>query len=232
MTSLLTLALPALACDRVDIDAPGTSIHVSDCDDDAPVAILAPAPPAPPDAIAPDDAELEAADDGGGQVLLGQYGLQFLPGAPGHQGSLRLVGEHDAYVGGELRYLPAADFVGVGRAGAGFDVAGKGAFDLTLGLWVGAAGEWERTDRVARLWGSPILGTEVGLGLDGHRVFARYRWLAGVGGGALDDLLTENEFTFGYKVTKALHLTGQYLVLDPGAAARSSGVGLGLRVAL
>lgn len=234
-TLALLLLRPAAACDRVDVDAPGVSIHVDECGGDpAPSAVLV-GPDGDGDeermeAIEEDDEFHDLPDHG--QRLVAQYGLQFLPTTPGHQASLRLVGEHDGYVGGELRYTPGSDFVGVGRAGAGFDLAGGGPFDFTLGLWVGGAGQWERSAEAARLWGSPILGTEVGLGLEGHRLFAKYRWLGGIGGGPMDELLTENELTFGYKVTKAVHLTGQYLVLSPGHLDNQSGVGLGLRVAL
>ncbi len=236
MIALTALATsPAFAADRVEVTAPG--VHVSVGDDEAPTAVLVGVvveaeEEAEEEVEEPDRADLHERDAGTGQRLVGQYGLQFLPDAPGHQVSLRLVGERDAYVGGELRYTPGSDFVGVGRLGAGFDVAGGGGFDLTLGLFVGGAGEWERDLDAARLWGSPVLGTEIGLGLEGHRLFAKYRWLGGVGGGPLDELLTENELVFGYKVTPGVHLMGQYVVLDPGDEDPRSGVGLGLRVAL
>lgn len=236
MIALLLAPSPALACDHVEVAAPGVSVTVDGCDDEAPVAVLVPAAP-PAEEVeedeedeAPDEDERE--DDARGQVLLAQYGMQLLPDAPGHQLSLRLVGEHDAYVGGELRYTPGSDVAGVGRVGAGLDLAGGGGFDLTLGLFVGGAGEWESDLDATRLWGAPILGTEIGLGLEGRRLFAKYRWLGGIGGGPLDELLTENELVFGYKVTPGIHLLGQYVVLDPGADDPRSGVGLGLRLAL
>ncbi len=235
--TLSTLS-PAFACDRVDVDAPGVSIHVNDCE--PPTAVIVGGEDDDEDAEEEEeedehdyeDSDLHELDEQHRKTLVGQYGLQFLPEQPAHQLSLRLIGEHDAYVGGELRYLPGSDFVGVGRAGAGFDVAGGGAFDLTLGLWVGAAGEWERDIDAARLWGSPILGSEVGVGLEGHRLFGKYRWLAGIGGGAMDELMTEQELVFGYKVTQEVHLMGQYFVLSPGNLDNESGVGLGLRIAL
>jgi hypothetical protein len=190
--ALLLAPSPALACDHVEVAAPGVSVTVDGCDEEAPVAVLVPAtPPEPEEEDEGEEDEDEAdEDDGRPQVLLAQYGMQLLPDAPGHQLSLRLVGEHDAYVGGELRYTPGSDVAGVGRVGAGLDLAGGGGFDLTLGLFVGGAGEWESDLDATRLWGTPILGTELGLGLEGRRLFAKYRWLGGIGGGPLDELLT------------------------------------------
>jgi hypothetical protein len=56
--------------------------------------------------------------------------------------------------------MPCSDLVGVGRAGAGFDVFGRGKFDLTLGLWIGAAGEWDEQHDMAVLYATPTIGTE------------------------------------------------------------------------
>ena len=83
------------------------------------------------------------------QHLQLQYGMQFLPEVPGHELSARLVGEHDAYLMGELRYTPGSDVVGVGRLSAGLDVFGRSDFDLTLGLFIGTAGEWDPPESTA-----------------------------------------------------------------------------------
>ncbi len=228
---MLTVALslfPAAhaACDSVEVGAPGVSVEVSDCDDEgaAPVATM----------VGAEDEEDPTSASGrsdGGLAL--QYGMHFLPDVPGHHLSARLSGEQDAYLSGELRYTPGSDVLGVGRVGAGFDVLGRGSWDLTLGLFVGGAGEWDRSrPEVATLYAAPIVGTEIAFGIDSRHLFGKYRWLAGIGGGPIDELLTENELTVGYKITPGVHVFGQYLLLAPGELDNQSGVGLGVRVVL
>ncbi len=184
-------------------------------------------PPDPEeDAIEHEMRVAERRDD----VML-SYDMQFLREAPAHHVGLRMVTKNDTYVGGELRYLPAHDVVGEGRVGAGLDLFGGGNADLTLGLWLGTAGKWERGANAALLYAAPIAGTEIGVGFDGEHLFAKYRWVAGLGTEPLDSLLTENEFTLGFKIVHAVQLYGQYLVLSPGDSSRSSGYGLGGRLA-
>ncbi|HHO51618.1 MAG TPA: hypothetical protein ENK18_12270 [Deltaproteobacteria bacterium] len=164
--------------------------------------------------------------------LVLQYGMQFLPSAPAHQLYGRLFAENDSYFGAEIRYMPASDLLWSGRIGAGLDLFGEGGWDLSLGLWLGSAGAWERSQERPVLYNAPIAGTEVALGIDGENIYARYRWLAGLGGGPIDDLLTEQELTVGYKVLPQLHVFGQYLILSPGKYHNRSGVGLGVRAVL
>ena len=158
------------------------------------------------------------------------YGMQFTPEAPAHHLAGRLIGKNDAYIGGEIRYMPLSDVLWSGRVGAGLDVFGRGNWDLTLGLWIGSAGEWDRNEERAILYAAPMAGTEIGLGVQGDHLFAKYRWVAGIGSGPIDDLLTEQELTIGYKVLPELHLYGQYFVLSPGERDNRSGLGLGGRV--
>ncbi len=209
MLALAWMAPEAAGCDwiaiDVDTDAP------CDHDDDPPEVVV------------------RGSVDEDGQLWFG-YGMQFTPDAPAHHLSGRLVGENDSYVGGEIRYMPESDVLWTGRAGAGLDLFGSGDWDLTLGLWIGTAGEWDRTDERAVLYASPMAGTEVALGVEGDHLFARYRWLAGIGSGPIDELLTEQELTIGYKVLPELHLYGQYFILSPGELDNRSGVGLGGRL--
>ena len=161
--------------------------------------------------------------------LQAQYGMLFLPDAPAHHVGARHTGSHDAYLSADLRYLPASDLMWTGRVGAGLDLLGGDRWDLTLGLFLGTAGEWDRTEDYAVLYAKPMAGTEVGLGVEGERLFARYRWVAGLGTGAVDQLLTENELTVGYRLVGDLAVYGQYLRLNPGEAHKESGIGLGVR---
>lgn len=216
----LATAHEAPTCESFAMASPGVAMSFHECgwpdhddedDDDAPEASIA----------------SEHARD----RLRVAYGLQFLPDLPGHHVAARLVGDH-AYFGGELRYLPASNVVGVGRLGAGLDLLGRSRWDLTLGVFLGTAGEWDRQIDRAVLYAAPIAGTEIGLGYEGDELFAGYRWLAGLGGGPVDDLLTENEVTVGYKVTSTVHAFGQYLLLSPGEHEDEAGVGLGVRVVL
>lgn len=218
----MLLTLLALAhADDIDIDidveasAPTTVVVVGDA-------------PTPDDPCDPH----QGRDHNGRAALLVGYGMQFLPDAPAHHVRARHVAASDAYLQGEVRYLPASDLLWTGRASAGLDVLGGGNWDLTLGLFLGSAGTWDRDRDAAILYAMPIGGTEIGVGIQGQRLSFRYRWLAGFGVGPLDDLLTENELTLGYQVTDSLQVYGQYLNLDPGEAQRSSGVGIGLQARL
>jgi len=159
--------------------------------------------------------------------LRARYAMHFLPDAPAHYIGLRHTGEKDAYLNGELRYMPASDLLWTGRAGAGVDVLGGGNWDLTLGLFIGSNGEWERSDEARILYAAPMGGTEIGFGIESDRLFAKYRWLAGLGSGPLDEALTENELTLGYKVTDSLHVFGQWIRVNPGQAEKHGGIGLG-----
>lgn len=161
--------------------------------------------------------------------LRARYAMHFLPEAPAHYIGVRHTGEKDAYLNGEVRYMPASDLLWTGRAGAGVDVFGGGNWDLTLGLFIGTNGEWERADESRVLYAAPMGGTEIGLGFEGDRIFAKYRWLAGLGSGPLDDALTENELTVGYKVTRSVHAFGQWIRVNPGEAEKSGGIGLGVQ---
>jgi hypothetical protein len=163
----------------------------------------------------------------GGSQLRARYAMHFLPEAPAHYVGLRHTGEKDAYLNGELRYLPASDLLWTGRAGAGVDVLGGGNWDLTVGLFIGTNGEWERSDQSRILYAAPMGGTEIGFGIEGDRIFAKYRWLAGLGTGPLDDALTENELTVGYKLNPTVHLFGQWIRVNPGDAETSGGIGIG-----
>jgi hypothetical protein len=183
-----------------------------------------------------EDAPEAAIEDGanvgmsrGADVAL-SYDVQYFPDRPGHHLALRITGDDDSYVGGELRYLPGSDMVATGRAGAGFDLFGRGKFDFTLGLWIGAAGEWDRKDDIAVLYAVPTIGTEMGIGYDGRHFFSKWRWAAGLGAGPVDELLSESEFTFGYKIGPGFHVYGQWVVLRPGELEDEAGAGLGARV--
>ncbi len=229
---MLALAAPALACPWAE----ATSTTCDHRPDDRPLAVPEPDQPREPPPVAaaaetPPEVAFEQVEDDKGELRL-RYGMQFLPDAPAHHLFGRLVSERDAYLGAEVRYMPLSDLFWTGRVGAGLDVFGAGKWDLNLGLWIGGAGEWNRDDEGLRLQHAPIAGTEVGIGVEGTRLFTRFRWLAGIGGGPIDDLLTENELLVGYKIVDFLHVFGQLLVLNPGDAERRQGVGLGARMVL
>ena len=82
------------------------------------------------------------------------------------------------------------------------------------------------------LYAAPVGGTEIGVGYEGERLFAKYRLIAAVDTGRVPGALTENELTVGYKVFKEIHAYGQYLFLTPRAPEKQRGVGIGLRVHL
>jgi hypothetical protein len=219
LLTLLALAhADDIVVDELDIDV---DIVVAD---EAPVARATPC-----DRDHDDDHPHGVATSHRAPALTAQYGMLFLPEAPAHHLAARHTGRNDSYVSGDLRYLPDTDLLWSGRVGAGIDVLGSDRWDLTLGLFVGTAGTWVRTVERAVLTARPIGGTEIGLGVEGERLFARYRWVAGLGTGDIDDLMTENELTVGYRVMGDLGVYGQYLRLNPGEAAREGGVGIGVR---
>lgn len=231
LAALALFASDAIACEHVEIDVDGVEVDVVDCAHAHDIVVYESAPVA--EMVEEEEEEEEDHDDHDGVLhdsLQLQYGMQFLPNLPGHNLQGRLVGGKDAYIGGELRYVPSSNVVFTARAGAGLDLLGASDWDLTLGLFIGAAGEWDRTIDRAVLYAAPIAGGELGIGYEGDRLFAKYRLLGGFGGGPVDDLLTENEFTLGYKIIPAFHLYGQYLILSPGKLDNEAGVGLGGRV--
>ena len=214
--------------------------HAGDVDIDvviteAPLAIPGDAPPPLDEAEEPDEepapvvAMVHTHEDEHEDALQLQYGMLFLPRAPAHHLVGRLVGSSDAYVSADLRYMPQSDLLWTGRLGAGIDVLGGGNWDVTLGLFVGSAGTWDRNEDRAILYSRPMGGTEIGIGVEGRHLYARYRWLAGLGTGRVDQLLTENELTVGYKVIDDLSVYGQWLRVNPGADHKQGGIGLGVR---
>ncbi|TNE91165.1 MAG: hypothetical protein EP330_05840 [Deltaproteobacteria bacterium] len=151
---------------------------------------------------------------------------QFMPQAPAQFVYGQLVGKKDAFFNGEARLDPRGFWVG--RVGAGLDLLGAGKLDLTVGLFLGTAGEYAEGGYVR-----PIAGTQVAFGGHWEKLSMRYRWLAGLGGGPLDSLLSEQELRVGYKVIEPLHVVGSWTLVDPrGAEGARGGVGLGVEVRL
>lgn len=217
LTSLALLAQPASANDIIGVEVDAPHHHVSHDE---------PAHDEPPP-----QADVSRQQRHRDAVWL-DYGMQFTPEAPAHHLSGKITGPRDAYLHAELRYLPLSDVLWTGRAGAGIDVLGGGNWDVTLGLWLGTAGEWDRGADRAILYAAPMAGTEVSVAVDFKRLFASYRWLAGIGAGPIDDLLTEQELTVGYKLTRRVHAYGQWFALSPGELDNRSGIGLGARLVL
>ncbi len=207
----------ALACDWVEH---GERAHA--CDEPPPRTTLR---------VADDEPARPRRDPARDEVQL-RYAAQYLGQQPAHHAYARLVGRKDAYIGAEVRWMPANEIVWAGRAGAGFDVFGKSKLDLTFGLWLGGMGVWDQSIQRAVIQHGPVAGTEVALGTEVGRVFAKYRWLGGWGIDRVSRYLTENELTIGYRVLPALQVLGQYLVLDADRAQHQHGVGLGLQATL
>lgn len=238
LTAWLLIA-PAAACEWADTDDDDKCERPlaikADEPPPPPRAVLRPAPPPPPPA-APAPAQPaarapapEQADDGELEL---RYGMQFLAEAPAHHGYARLIGRKDAYVGAEMRYLPASDLLWTARLGAGFDVFGKSPVDLTLGLWIGGAGTWDVESSRAVLYNTPVAGTEIAVGAKIGRMFGKYRWIGGFGTSPLKGLLTENELTIGVSLVDEIQLYGQWVVLDADTFANRGALGLGVQATL
>ncbi|MFT7519409.1 MAG: hypothetical protein ACI9MC_001550 [Kiritimatiellia bacterium] len=136
--------------------------------------------------------------------------------------SARANSKSDVYVVIDGRFH--TDGRALGRVGAGVDLLGGGAANLTVGGFAGAAGDWRTHELLTR----PQVGAELGLGYSGRRLGAMYRWRVGYGDGPLRDVLTENELTVSYRVIEELRLVGQFMRLDPGEQAKETTVGLGV----
>ncbi len=172
-----------------------------------------------------DGEEDEEISDSGGRdgTLRASVDTVFFPQQVAHRAGLRHIAQNDSYIGVDLHYAPNREWRG--RIGAGIDVLGGGGWDVKLGLFLGGAGEWAPDTTLAH---QPMAGTEVGLGIEGKRIFGRYRWMAGLGTGPLDGLLTENELTVGYRVLSQIQVYGSYAIVNPGRDGLGSGVGLGI----
>lgn len=135
-------------------------------------------------------------------------------------GSVRAVGDKDAYIGVEARVAP--DERWIGRAGIGFDVLGGGDWDLKLGLFLGGIGTGLERERAL------ITGTEVALGAKIGRLYGQYRWLGGLGTSRLAALHTEHELTVGVRLIDEFRVFGQLIRSDLRGREPDRGAGLGL----
>jgi hypothetical protein len=146
-------------------------------------------------------------------------GVVFLPETPVNTLGARLVAEKDSYAGVDVRLAPSGTFVA--RGGVGFDVLGRSNLDLKLGLWMGGVGF---RDDAPTIEVGPALGTEVALGFTFDRLWARHRWMVGVGDSRLGTLLSERETQVGWRVVDDLSIYGQHVHYAPGTPG---GLGLG-----
>ena len=101
-----------------------------------------------------------------------------------------------------------------------FRLDGKVAF-------VGGAGSFGHGTPTLGL--GPQLGTELAVGYSGNRLYGSYRWLAGIGGGQLDDMMTEHEAVVGFRIIQGFSVFGQYNRLNPGEADPSNALGIGAK---
>lgn len=146
-------------------------------------------------------------------------GVVFLEDTAVNTLGARLVAEKDSYAGVDVRLAPTGTFVA--RGGVGFDVLGRSSLDLKLGLWLGGVG-FHRD--APHLEVGPALGTEVALGFTFDRLWARHRWMVGVGDSRLGTLLSERETQVGWRVVDQLSVYGQHVHYAPGTPG---GLGIG-----
>lgn len=149
---------------------------------------------------------------------------QILPSTVAFDVRGRVDGEKDGYVGVVTRVDPTGAWIG--RAGIGFDVFGGGeTVDLKLGLFVGGTGNLAD----ASLIGRPAAGAEIQFGLKFGRVYGYYRHVDGFAG-PLEDRLTEDELRLGFRITDAVRVHGQYVIVNPGDEIARGGAGIGAEV--
>lgn len=233
LTSLLLFGTtPAWACDWVEDER-----AKCETEDERPLAIPGGEPPPPQTVVrqtqpaSTSNADARPKRTARSELEL-RYGMQFLDNAPAYNGYARLNGRRDAYLGAEVRYMPANELMWTGRVGAGFDVFGKSPVDLTLGLWLGGAGSWDLDANRPVLRNAPAAGTEVALGARLGRLYGKYRWIGGLAALPANAILSENELTVGFNVVKGIDVYGQYLVIQPRSTNRRGAVGLGIQATL
>ena len=153
-----------------------------------------------------------------------ELGTQMLPSSATVDARARVDGEKDGYIGLAGRVDPTGTWLG--RASIGVDVFGGGdTVDLKLGLFLGGTG----TLADPALPGRPAAGAEIQFGLSFGRIYGYYRHLDGFAG-PLEDRLTEDELRLGFRVSDAVRVHGQYVVVNPGDTVARGGAGLGAEV--
>jgi hypothetical protein len=149
---------------------------------------------------------------------------QIMPDTVAADLRARMDGEHDGYVGVNLRVDPTGTWVG--RAGIGVDLLGGGeGVDLKLGLFLGGTGDLADRSMIGR----PAAGAELLFGVKVGRVYGWYHHVDGFAG-PLEDRLTEDELRLGFAVTEKVRVHGQYLIYNPGDEIVRGGAGIGAEV--
>ena len=130
--------------------------------------------------------------------------------------------KRDAYVYLDTRMGTAGAWNG--RIGAGMDMLGKMPVDLTLGGFVGAAGDIEDQS----LGVLPEGGAEVSVGGEVGRFRAAYRWRIGATRSPFTVFMMENEADAGVRLVSTLRLEARYI--HTYATETTDGHSLGLGV--
>lgn len=130
--------------------------------------------------------------------------------------------KRDAYVYLDARVGTAGAWTG--RIGAGVDMLGKMPVDLTVGGFVGAAGDIDDES----LGVLPEGGAEVKLGGEIGRLRGAYRWRVGATQSPFTVFLMENEADVGVRLVSTLRLEARYIHTLATDAKDGHSLGLGV----
>ncbi len=144
-------------------------------------------------------------------------------------GSFRIEGERPGFFTLDVRAIGSGDVTA--RAATGIDVFGWwDAFDLTLGLALVGAADWQEQQSY------PGLGAafDFGLGLHLGRVDLTYRATRGFNDTVVGRNLSEHETRMGFDVTDNIHVFGNLLLLNPDLheSRQQLAYGLGTRISM
>jgi len=139
--------------------------------------------------------------------------------APALKGTVRT--KRDRYVYLDTRLGTAGSWNG--RLGAGLDMLGKMPLDVTLGGFVGAAGDIDDES----LGVLPEGGFELMVGGEVGRIRGAYRWRIGATRSPFTVFLMENELDVGLRVVSTVRLEMRYIHSLATEATDGHSVGLG-----
>ena len=130
--------------------------------------------------------------------------------------------KRDAYVYLDARLGTAGAYNG--RLGAGIDMLGKMPVDLTVGGFVGAAGDIDDES----LGVLPEGGAEVMLGGELGRLRGAYRWRIGATRSPISVFLMENEADVGVRLISTLRLEARYIHTYASESQDGHSLGMGV----
>lgn len=173
-----------------------------------------------------DDQVLEFLD---AKAVSGNFYALGMPMDATMGGGILIEGERPGFLAVDVRAVGSGDVTM--RATTGLDVFGWwDAFDLTLGVAVVGAADWQEQQAY------PGLGAafDLGVGLHLGRLDLNYRATKGLNDTVVGRNLSEHETRVGFDVTDQIHVFGNVILLNPDLheSRQSLAYGIGTRISL